>query len=232
MPQIGALFQHRLADWTSVVIQHSDSDSANSSWHTCAQTFWKKIISEILCLLMRKHFTVGVPIGKAVIWGSRLLGDLLEHGRYSLKMNVWCPLTHESRNASFFFDEDSIISNLLLDTSRIMLFRSSAEQQYFSSTGLGSSPIHFAHVTNDCLNVNFPRRCIGRGETAAWPPQSPDFALLNFSWGCVKNKVYNQRENHLGNCYKNMLQHVSQRVNYRWGVCRNTDGADCELFCN
>jgi hypothetical protein len=30
---------------------------------------------------------------------------------------------------------------------------------------------------------------------------------------------------------KNMLQHFWQEVDYRWDVCRPTDGTHCEVFC-
>lgn len=31
---------------------------------------------------------------------------------------------------------------------------------------------------------------------------------------------------------KDMLQHVWQEVDYRWDVCRITDGAHHEVFCS
>jgi hypothetical protein len=52
---------------------------------------------------------------------------------------------------------------------------------------------HFAHI-HDCLNENFPG-----GEPVAWPPRSPDLTPSDFFlWGCVKDQVYSQRVNTLG----------------------------------
>jgi hypothetical protein len=41
-----------------------------------------------------------------------------------------------------------------------------------------------------------PGGWIGRGALIAWPPQSPDFSLLDFFlWGYVKNAIYQDKNN-------------------------------------
>jgi hypothetical protein len=62
-----------------------------------------------------------------------------------------------------------------------------------------------------------------------------------FLWGYVMEQTYRQRVNMLhelkawitaatANVTKDMLQLVWQEVDYRWDVCRATDGAHCRVF--
>jgi hypothetical protein len=46
---------------------------------------------------------------------SELHREHLEHEQDTPKFNVWCALTCERLNGLFFFDEDIITSNSLLD---------------------------------------------------------------------------------------------------------------------
>jgi hypothetical protein len=63
-----------------------------------------------------------------------------------------------------------------------------------------------------------------------------------FLWGYVKDQVYSQRMNMLAehkvwlaaataNVKKDILQPIWQDMDYRWEVCRTTDGANCNVFC-
>jgi hypothetical protein len=46
--------------------------------------------------------------------------------------------------------------------------------------------------------VIFPGRWIGRGNSIAWPPLSPDLRSLEFLlWGYLKDQLYSQRANTL-----------------------------------
>jgi hypothetical protein len=89
--------------------------------------------------------------------------------------------------------------------------------------------------------MNFSGRWIGRRETIAWPPRSPDLTLIDFSlWGHVKGRVYNQRVNMLdelkarntatiANVTKDTLQRAWQE-DCSWVICRDTDGAHLKFF--
>jgi hypothetical protein len=50
---------------------------------------------------------------------------------------------------------------------------------------LDGAPIHFAHIAQDCLNVNFRGRWRERGGPIAWPPRSLDLTPLGFFFGAM-----------------------------------------------
>lgn len=53
------------------------------------------------------------------------------------------------------------------------------------------APPHNSRIVKDHLNLEFPRRWIGRGGSVLWPARSPDLSKEDFFlWGFVKNKIY------------------------------------------
>ncbi|KZC14537.1 hypothetical protein WN55_07267, partial [Dufourea novaeangliae] len=54
-------------------------------------------------------------------------------------------------------------------------------------------PPHYAHVSRQVLDRQFPNRCIGRGGEFLWPQRSTDLTPLNyFLWGTLKDIVYRE----------------------------------------
>jgi hypothetical protein len=61
-----------------------------------------------------------------------------------------------------------------------------------------SAPPHFVNVVREFLDINFPRRWIGRGGWKQWPPRSPDLTTLDFYlWGYIKQTVYSETINNI-----------------------------------
>ena len=82
---------------------------------------------------------------------------------------------------------------------------------------------------------------IGRVRSLAWPPRSPDLTPLDFSWGFVKNVVYQEDRpttleelrgritNVAVLVTSQMLQSTWREVEYRLDMCRATQFAQIEL---
>jgi hypothetical protein len=110
---------------------------------------------------------------------------------------MWCALTHEKVIGQYFLDKNIITNNSFLDMlGNYVLPQHRNNNFIFQGDG---APIHFAHIICDCSNVNFPGRWIGQARPTAWPPRSSDLMLSNiFLLICVKDQVYSQRVNTLG----------------------------------
>jgi hypothetical protein len=101
-------------------------------------------------------------------------------------------------------------------------------QIHFQQDG---APPHYLEAVREYLNTRF----------SGWPPRSPDLTPLDFVfWGFVKDRVYvpplpaNVTE--LGTritaavaeVTPEMLRRVWQEIDYRWDVCRITNGSHIE----
>jgi hypothetical protein len=103
------------------------------------------------------------------------------------------------------------------------------------------APPHFANDVREFLDVNFPRRWIGRGRWKQWPPRSPDLTSLDFYvWVYVKQTVHSETINDIEQLKQwitaaiesvtpDVLGRVWQEMEYRLDVCRATNGAYIEL---
>ncbi|XP_022917996.2 uncharacterized protein [Onthophagus taurus] len=116
------------------------------------------------------------------------------HFQHEFKINVWCgiignyvlgprelPNNLNGHNYLQFLQNqvDDMLAELPLNIWTVM---------WFMQDG---APPHFSRQVRDYLDMNFPRRWIGRGSHYTWPPRSPDCNPMDFCvWGFVKSLVY------------------------------------------
>jgi hypothetical protein len=100
---------------------------------------------------------------------------------------------------------------------------------------------HYLEEVREYLNTRFPGRWIGRAAPIAWPPRSPDLTPLDvFLWGFINDRVFvpplpaNVAELRtritaaVAEVTPEMLRIVLQDIDYRWDVCRITNGSRIE----
>jgi hypothetical protein len=93
------------------------------------------------------------------------------------------------------------------------------------------APLHYLEAVREYLDTRFLGRWIGRAAPIAWPPRSPDLTpLYFFFWGFVKDRVYVPPlpANVVAKVTPEMLSRVWQEIDYRWDVCRITNGSHIE----
>ena len=103
------------------------------------------------------------------------------------------------------------------------------------------APPHYLGEVREYLNTHFPGRWIGRAAPIAWPPRSPDLTPLDFFlWGFVKDRVFvpplpanvvdlrTRITTAVAKMTPEMLRSVWQETDYRWDVCRITNGNHIE----
>jgi hypothetical protein len=101
----------------------------------------------------------------------------------------------------------------------------------------GAYPPYLEEVS-EYFNTRFPGRWIGRAEPMAWPSRFPDLTSLDFSLrGFVKDRVFvprlpaNVAEHRtritaaVAEVTPEVLRSVWQDIDYRWDVCRITNGS-------
>lgn len=76
------------------------------------------------------------------------------------------------------------------------------------------SPAHYDWQVREFLNVNFPKRCIGRRGFIEWPTCCPNLSQLDaFLWGYLKLCVYVYSDQHSCMIWdKELLMNVNQYV--------------------
>jgi hypothetical protein len=138
----------------------------------------------------------------------------------------------------FFFAERTVTSTTYLDMLELFaVSQIGGNNIIFQQDG---APPHFSKVVREFLDVNFPRRWIGRGGWKQWPPRSPDLTPLDFYlWEYVKQTVsetINDIEQlkqliraAIASVTPDVLGRVWQEVEYRLDVCRATNGSHIEL---
>uniref|UniRef100_A0A1B6JSG0 Tc1-like transposase DDE domain-containing protein n=1 Tax=Homalodisca liturata TaxID=320908 RepID=A0A1B6JSG0_9HEMI len=105
------------------------------------------------------------------------------------------------------------------------------------------APSHYLTDVQEFFNVPFPGQWIGHTAPTAWPPCSPDLTPLDcFFWGCIKDIVYvlplpaillklrARMYTATERVTPAMLVQVLEEINYRWDVCRITNGSHIEHF--
>jgi len=103
------------------------------------------------------------------------------------------------------------------------------------------APPHYLGEVREYLNTRFPGRWIGRVALIAWPPRSPDLTPLDFFlWGFVKDRVFvpplpanfvelrTRITAAVAKVTPEMLRSAWQETDYRWDVCRLTNGSHIE----
>jgi hypothetical protein len=126
------------------------------------------------------------------------------------------------------------ISGVTSTTAAVIRVRSSA-------TFAGKGGMNTQSLTNPHKKKS-RGRWIGRAAPIAWPPRSPDLTPLDFVlWGFVKDRVFvpplpaNVAELRIQitaavvEVTPEMLRSVWQDIDYRWDVCRITNGSHIEL---
>ena len=58
-----------------------------------------------------------------------------------------------------------------------------------------SAPPHYGVHVRRYLDETFTNRWIDRSGTIEWPPRLPDLTPLDFFWGYLKKRVYQNRPN-------------------------------------
>jgi len=62
-----------------------------------------------------------------------------------------------------------------------------------------SASAHASRNVQNLLNITFPNRWIGRGRSWNWSARLLDLTPLDFFWGHIKNYVYRQSIQIVGN---------------------------------
>jgi hypothetical protein len=101
--------------------------------------------------------------------------------------------------------------------------------------------VHYANIITEFLDETFPQRWIGRGGWKQWPPRSPGLTPLDFYfWVYVKQIVYSVRIHNIQRLKQRIretaayvtpgvLGRVWQEMEYRFDVCRATNGTHIEF---
>ena len=186
------------------------------------------------------HVTSKVNTHNCRIWGSEPPHLHLQHVRDSPKVNVFCALSKTKVYGPFFFQEKTINGFVYLDMLENFLIPQIDEDDQegeiqFQQDG---APPHYLKNVRDFLDLRFPGRWIGRGGPTSWPPRSPDLTPLDFFlWGFLKDQVYvpplpanlAELRNRITAAVElvtlDMLQRVWQEIDFRWDVCRMTNGS-------
>ena len=104
------------------------------------------------------------------------------------------------------------------------------------------APPHHLLAVRDALNARFPNGWIGREAPILWPPRSPDLTPMDFFlWGYVKNIVYAEKIRDLVHLRERitaalttvtpeMIQRTWSEIDYRFDICRATNGAHIETY--
>lgn len=134
------------------------------------------------------------------------------------KLNIWAGFFGDECVGPFFFDGNiTIISHLLmLQQSAYPAIALSAQRQgiplanvWFQQDG---APAHWSVRVRDSLNGNFPNRWIGRGGAMLWPPQSPDFAPMDFfAWGYMRQQVFTPERPKTYQDFRNQVYNFSRQ---------------------
>jgi hypothetical protein len=95
------------------------------------------------------------------IWDHEYPHAIAEHKRHSPKINVWCWLAHDRVIGPFFFAECTVTSTTYLDMLELFAVPQIGGNNVIFQQD-GALP-HFANVVREFLDVNFPRKWIGRG---------------------------------------------------------------------
>ena len=94
---------------------------------------------------------------------------------------------------------------------------------------------HTARASMNLLRENFPQKLISRFGDIPWPPRSPDLTPMDFLWGYLKERVYNDnpqflvalKENirrEISSIEPSLLQRVAQNTRLRFEQCVQLDG--------
>lgn len=180
------------------------------------------------------------------IWGSQQPNEIHEHVRDSPKLNVWCGLLNDRVVGPFFFAERTITGIIYLDMLELFVFpqideieQQTGKRVIFMQDG---APPHYHLEVRNTLNARFPNGWIGRDAPIPWPPRSPDITPLDFFfWGYIKNVVYSEKVRDLVHLRErisdaiatvtpDMIQRTWQEIDYRFDVCRATNGAHIETY--
>jgi hypothetical protein len=143
----------------------------------------------------------------------------------------------------FFFMETIITRIMYLDMLQQVIIPQLDEDGqegriHFQHDG---APPHYLEEVREYLNTRFSVRWSGRAAPIAWRPRSPDLTPLDFFlWGFVKGRVFVSPipTNVAGlrtlitaavaELTPEMLRSVWQDTDYRWDVCRITNGSHIE----
>jgi hypothetical protein len=106
--------------------------------------------------------------------------DYVEHMRDSLKVNVFCAITHEKVYGPFFFFGKTITGISYLDMLQQWLLPQLEEDSPDFIFQQDGAPPHFHNEVRSELIDRLPNRWIDRAgpddddELLRWPPRSPD----------------------------------------------------------
>ncbi|PNF13977.1 hypothetical protein B7P43_G08668, partial [Cryptotermes secundus] len=183
------------------------------------------------------HVSGEVSTHNCRIWGSENPRVSLEHVHHSPKVNVFCALSKESVYGPFFYMETTITGIVYLDMLQEFLIQQEG-RIHFQQDG---APPHYLGEVREYLNTRFPGRWIGRAAPIAWPPRSPDLTPLDFFlWGFVKDRVFvpplpvnvvelrTRIPASVAEVTPEMLRSMWHETDYRWDVCRITNGSHTE----
>ncbi|XP_029656404.1 uncharacterized protein LOC115230342 [Octopus sinensis] len=173
--------------------------------------------------------------------------ELLEHQRYSPKVNVFCAMSKKAVYGPFFLEGATVNGVTYLDMLENWLMDKLSEEEPddFILQQDGVLP-HWNLRVRQYLNTTLPDRWIGRSGRddrvlMLWPPKSSDFTPCDFFlWEVVKGLVYvpplpkdvdelkARITKAVATIDNAMFECVWQKLDYRLDVCRVTNGAHIE----
>lgn len=148
-------------------------------------------------------------------WSDSNPAWMLEnHTQYPQKVNVWAGIFNDTLVGPFFIDGNltAALYEQLLRDQIIPRIREIAGDDYdvtwFQQDGAAA---HFGRHVRAFLDVQFPRRWIGRRGEIEWPARSPDLTPLDyFLWGYLKSKVYATKPNNLEELRNRIMQEAAR----------------------
>ena len=180
------------------------------------------------------------------IWGRENPHATIEYVRDSPKVNVFCAVSSCKVYGPFFFAEQTVTGINYLDMLQLWLMPQLQEDIVDFIFQQDGAPPHYNLDACAHLNAILPDRWIGRASHNdslffTWPPRSPYINPCDFSlWGYIKDRVrvppmprdlpqLRQRIVEAVAAFdRQMLQRVSQELDYRIDICRITKGAHIE----
>lgn len=161
------------------------------------------------------HFHLSGYVNKqnCRLWGTENPRAIHQHQSHPIRCTVWCGVMATKIIGPYFFENEDETPEMVSGASyRTMIdnfLRPMVEQHpnlWFQQDG---ATAHTARQTMDMLREIFGERIISKNSDFPWPPRSPDLTAPDFFlWGYLKDKVYVNKPQTLGQLKQNIRDEI------------------------